>query len=236
MRARVRAHGRVALGVVCAGALGCATGSASATGSAIDSRSYTVANGAPRAHTWTTLSATCAATATMSGSGPCAVSSQAPLYIQHVPSDCPRLPAAPVESAIRRQRGEKGRRVVRPLIVQNVRLPHDAPRSPAQVYKGEHSAPPALHKARQARYPALPASNRAEFTKISQSVAMGFLLMGFIGYFIKLIHIPINNIIVYLPVPPLCRPNVCPAARSDQGRRSSRPVPSLPPPPTLSNL
>lgn len=26
---------------------------------------------------------------------------------------------------------------------------------------------------------------------------MGFLLMGFIGYFIKLIHIPINNIIVY---------------------------------------
>jgi len=27
---------------------------------------------------------------------------------------------------------------------------------------------------------------------------MGFLLMGFIGYFIKLIHIPINNIIVYV--------------------------------------
>lgn len=36
-----------------------------------------------------------------------------------------------------------------------------------------------------------------EFIKIAQAVGMGFLLMGFIGYFIKLIHIPINNIIVY---------------------------------------
>jgi protein transport protein SEC61 subunit gamma-like protein len=35
-----------------------------------------------------------------------------------------------------------------------------------------------------------------EFVKIAQAVGMGFLLMGFIGYFIKLIHIPINNIIV----------------------------------------
>jgi len=27
-------------------------------------------------------------------------------------------------------------------------------------------------------------------------LAVGFLIMGFIGYFVKLIHIPINNIIV----------------------------------------
>ena len=27
-------------------------------------------------------------------------------------------------------------------------------------------------------------------------LAIGFLIMGFIGYFVKLIHIPINNIIV----------------------------------------
>jgi hypothetical protein len=27
---------------------------------------------------------------------------------------------------------------------------------------------------------------------------MGFILMGFIGFFVKLIHIPINNIIVYV--------------------------------------
>ncbi|KAJ3041462.1 Protein transport protein Sec61 subunit gamma [Rhizophlyctis rosea] len=38
--------------------------------------------------------------------------------------------------------------------------------------------------------------DRKEFLAISQAVAMGFFLMGFIGFFVKLIHIPINNIIV----------------------------------------
>ncbi|KXS14018.1 SecE-domain-containing protein [Gonapodya prolifera JEL478] len=38
--------------------------------------------------------------------------------------------------------------------------------------------------------------DRKEFLKISQAIGMGFLLMGAIGYFIKLIHIPIINIIV----------------------------------------
>lgn len=41
----------------------------------------------------------------------------------------------------------------------------------------------------------------AEFLKIAQAVALGFLVMGAIGYFVKLIHIPINNIIVYESVP-----------------------------------
>ena len=35
-----------------------------------------------------------------------------------------------------------------------------------------------------------------EFLAIAQAVGMGFVLMGFIGFFVKLIHIPINNIIV----------------------------------------
>jgi protein transport protein SEC61 subunit gamma-like protein len=38
--------------------------------------------------------------------------------------------------------------------------------------------------------------DRREFTKIAYAVAIGFCLMGFIGFFIKLIHIPIINIIV----------------------------------------
>ncbi|KAJ2877845.1 Protein transport protein Sec61 subunit gamma [Coemansia asiatica] len=38
--------------------------------------------------------------------------------------------------------------------------------------------------------------NRKEYIKIVQAVVMGFLVMGFVGYFTKLIHIPINNIIV----------------------------------------
>lgn len=38
--------------------------------------------------------------------------------------------------------------------------------------------------------------DKREFTKIAYAVAIGFCLMGFIGFFIKLIHIPIINIIV----------------------------------------
>ncbi len=35
-----------------------------------------------------------------------------------------------------------------------------------------------------------------EFAKIARATGVGFLIMGFIGFFVKLIHIPINNIIV----------------------------------------
>ncbi|KAE9467577.1 hypothetical protein C3L33_00524, partial [Rhododendron williamsianum] len=36
----------------------------------------------------------------------------------------------------------------------------------------------------------------AEFTKVAFRVAIGFVVMGFVGFFVKLIFIPINNIIV----------------------------------------
>ncbi|TRM66106.1 hypothetical protein BD626DRAFT_566738 [Schizophyllum amplum] len=35
-----------------------------------------------------------------------------------------------------------------------------------------------------------------EYTQICRAVAVGFAVMGLIGYFVKLIHIPINNILV----------------------------------------
>jgi len=35
-----------------------------------------------------------------------------------------------------------------------------------------------------------------EFKKIAIATGIGFAIMGFIGFFVKLIHIPINNIIV----------------------------------------
>src|SRR5690348_9129483 len=35
-----------------------------------------------------------------------------------------------------------------------------------------------------------------EFKKIVLATSVGFLVMGFTGFFIKLIHIPINNILV----------------------------------------
>ncbi|NXL96145.1 SC61G protein, partial [Alectura lathami] len=37
---------------------------------------------------------------------------------------------------------------------------------------------------------------RKEFQKTEMTTAIGFAIMGFIGFFVKLIHIPINNIIV----------------------------------------
>ncbi|KAI0173649.1 protein translocase SEC6 [Hypoxylon sp. FL1284] len=38
--------------------------------------------------------------------------------------------------------------------------------------------------------------DRREFIQISKAVGVGFLVMGAIGYLIKLIHIPVNNILV----------------------------------------
>jgi len=38
--------------------------------------------------------------------------------------------------------------------------------------------------------------DRREFSKIAIATLIGFAIMGFIGFFVKLIHIPINNIIV----------------------------------------
>jgi len=38
--------------------------------------------------------------------------------------------------------------------------------------------------------------DKREFIKISQAVGMGFVIMGVIGYVVKLIHIPVNNILV----------------------------------------
>ncbi|KAF9167420.1 Sec61p translocation complex subunit [Mortierella sp. AD011] len=35
-----------------------------------------------------------------------------------------------------------------------------------------------------------------EFMQITQAVSMGFFVMGVIGFVVKLIHIPINNILV----------------------------------------
>ncbi|CAO1632058.1 unnamed protein product [Jaminaea pallidilutea] len=38
--------------------------------------------------------------------------------------------------------------------------------------------------------------SQKEYIQICRMVGMGFVIMGFIGYFVKLIHIPINNILV----------------------------------------
>eukprot|EP00850_Spirogloea_muscicola_P013622 SM000093S24433 [mRNA] locus=s93:333194:333502:- [translate_table: standard] len=42
----------------------------------------------------------------------------------------------------------------------------------------------------------LPLAASAEFTKVAFRTACGFVVMGFVGFFVKLIFIPINQIIV----------------------------------------
>ncbi|WFD37529.1 uncharacterized protein MJAP1_000473 [Malassezia japonica] len=37
--------------------------------------------------------------------------------------------------------------------------------------------------------------DRKEFIQICRAVGTGFVVMGFIGYLVKLVHIPINNIV-----------------------------------------
>ncbi|KAL6078777.1 Protein transport protein Sec61 subunit gamma [Balamuthia mandrillaris] len=38
--------------------------------------------------------------------------------------------------------------------------------------------------------------DRKEFMKIATATAIGFCIMGFIGFFVKLVHIPINHILI----------------------------------------
>ncbi|KAI0019063.1 hypothetical protein F4780DRAFT_780769 [Xylariomycetidae sp. FL0641] len=38
--------------------------------------------------------------------------------------------------------------------------------------------------------------DQKEYTKICQAVGVGFVVMGAIGYLVKLLHIPVNNILV----------------------------------------
>jgi protein transport protein SEC61 subunit gamma and related proteins len=39
-------------------------------------------------------------------------------------------------------------------------------------------------------------THNTEFARIAYATSVGFLIMGFIGFFVKLIHIPINNILL----------------------------------------
>ncbi|KAF6222900.1 hypothetical protein HO133_000951 [Letharia lupina] len=38
--------------------------------------------------------------------------------------------------------------------------------------------------------------DKLEFLKISQAVGVGFVVMGALGYVVKLIHIPVNQVLV----------------------------------------
>ncbi|KAJ4839062.1 hypothetical protein Tsubulata_040990, partial [Turnera subulata] len=93
--------------------------------------------------------------------------------------------------------------------------------------------------------------DRKEFTKVAFRTAIGFVVMGFVGFFVKLIFIPINNIIVLIqPInmnnligrkessknnlkrlscfPPLLRMSIMAAAASTTSASTTFPKPSVP--------
>jgi len=43
--------------------------------------------------------------------------------------------------------------------------------------------------------------DRKEYLRIVLACAIGFAIMGFIGFFVKLVFIPINNILLSAPAP-----------------------------------
>ena len=42
----------------------------------------------------------------------------------------------------------------------------------------------------------LPPADQKEFLRLCQAVGVGFLIMGAVGYVVKLVHIPLNNVLV----------------------------------------
>ena len=64
----------------------------------------------------------------------------------------------------------------------------DQPNVYQQVTKFVHDSATFYQKCKKPDY--------AEYMKILRACVIGFLIMGAIGYFIKLVFIPINNIIL----------------------------------------
>ncbi|VAH33123.1 unnamed protein product [Triticum turgidum subsp. durum] len=67
---------------------------------------------------------------------------------------------------------------------------------PDRKGKDQRLAPAHLDPVRFPLSPDLTLIGRAEFTKVAARTMIGFIIMGFVGFFVKLIFIPINNIII----------------------------------------
>ena len=93
------------------------------------------------------------------------------------------------------------------------------PRHPPRLYPRRGILHQQMHKTKQKRYisPSFPSPSNSnslavegdrltskEFVEISRAVGVGFLLMGFLGFAVKLINIPINNILVFFCSMGLC--------------------------------
>ena len=76
--------------------------------------------------------------------------------------------------------------------------------APPPHYSATHTPPPrhrhdtdtsptqdSIHLVKKCTKP-----DRKEFARIASATMIGFLIMGFVGFFVKLVHIPINNILM----------------------------------------
>ena len=86
----------------------------------------------------------------------------------------------------------------------NARAPSAPPRR--EAHHATHTPPPrrrrrrvpdtshtqdSIHLVKKCTKP-----DRKEFARIALATMIGFLIMGFVGFFVKLVHIPINNILM----------------------------------------
>ena len=78
--------------------------------------------------------------------------------------------------------------------------------APPPHYCATHTPPPRRRRRRDADTSSTQDSihlvkkctkpDRKEFARIASATMIGFLIMGFVGFFVKLVHIPINNILM----------------------------------------
>lgn len=78
------------------------------------------------------------------------------------------------------------------VILINEQVDRGSSRGREEFLRREQEVLGGVREARRRRY----LSNYAEFKKIATSCAIGFAIMGGIGYIVKLLFIPINNIIL----------------------------------------
>ncbi|KAF9632618.1 putative translocation complex subunit sss1 protein [Lasiodiplodia theobromae] len=68
--------------------------------------------------------------------------------------------------------------------------------SASRLLRTEAHSPPVRPKWKLRVHSNIATADKREFIKISQAVGVGFVVMGAIGYIVKLVHIPVNNILV----------------------------------------
>ena len=90
----------------------------------------------------------------------------------------------------RRRRGDRTPERRRPRRVRDASCNTHAAAAPSPRHDTSHTQD-SIHLVKKCTKP-----DRKEFARIASATMIGFLIMGFVGFFVKLVHIPINNILM----------------------------------------